>query len=559
MGDEKKTVITPKHAIGITVNGREVRAAFLTLVRGKARIKALESTKLSEPLEHAEPMQAMKAVESLQDLENAFDISESAPVEGDEVTMESELSTEKSAENPNVSLIYSLVDRFQHVKANVAINAPVLTVKYDYLADNVLSQNKDLKKKIKEKIDIWGNEYDEPRGSNYLTIADDKILQIDYEYHPPIIDLIEEVNQFRSGNMNLVLMDTNELALVDLVKEIYKFKDDEITAIIYIEDDFSRVIFLKGKEIYHITPIIHKGSMSKDVLEVIYSKMIFAQDQHFIPEINKILVAGHSSRLKAKYYFRQKFPYAITGYLNSKKIESDLRFKDRGLLFSRYAVPIALAWKALQKPIYGSRDKNFLPEYIVESKRLPKLTLPGYLLLFLIAISAFSFTWLIAKRNTEIRKASQDIRTLQTQIDNNKALTNRVSSFDNEIGDLEKKFELVEKYGDDYEETVDFLTKLNTGIERTGDIWITQFNKTGKKVNISGISRRREKIPRLTELLGSANLKKVTRSTYQGEEVYAFLLEKEINEDKGEKALSFISELLGDKEGNKATNGTAKK
>lgn len=540
-------MITPKHAIGITVNGREVRAAFLTLVRGKARIKALESTKLSEPLEHAEPMQPAKAAESLQDLENAFDISEPAAIEGDEVTMESEISTEKSAENPNVSLIYSLVDRFQHVKANVAINAPVLTVKYDYLADNVLKQNKDLKKKIKEKIDIWGNEYDQPRGSNYLTIADGKILQIDYEYHPPIIDLVEEVNQFRAGNMNLVLMDTNELALVDLVKEIYKFKDDEITAIVYIEDDFSRVIFLKGRDIYHITPIIHKGSMSKDVLEVIYSKMIFAQDQHFIPEINKILVAGHSSRLKAKYYFRQKFPYAITGYLNSKKIESDLRFKDRGLLFSRYAVPIALAWKALQKPIYGSRDKNFLPEYIVESKRLPKLTLPGYVLLCLIAVTAFSFTWLIAKRNTELRKVSQNIRTLQTQIDNNKALTNRVTSYDSEIGDLEKRFELVEKYGDGYEDTLDFLTKLNAALEQTGDIWITQFNKTDKKVNISGVARRRDRIPRLTDLLGGANLKKVTRSSYEGEEVFAFLLEKQIDENKEDKALSFISEFLGGK------------
>lgn len=551
-------MITPKHAIGITVNGREVRAAFLTLVRGKARIKALESTKLTEPLEHAQPMQPANAAESLQDLENAFDISEPTAAEADEVTMESEISTEKSAENPNVSLIYSLVDRFQHVKANIAINAPVLTVKYDYLADNVLRQNKDLKKKIRDKIDIWGNEYDEPRGSNYITIADDKILQIDYEYHPPIIDLIEEVNQFRSGNMNLVLMDTNELALVDLVKEIYKFKDDEITAIVYIEDDFSRVIFLKGRNIYHITPIIHKGSMSKDVLEVIYSKMIFAQDQHFIPEINKILVAGHSSRLKAKYYFRQKFPYAVTGYLNSKKIESDLRFKDRGLLFSRYAVPIALAWKALQKPIYGSRDKNFLPEYIVESKRLPKLTFPGYVLLFLIALSAFSFTWLIAKRNTEIRKASQEVKSLQTQIENNKTLTNRVYSFDSEIGDLEKKFKLVEKYGQGYTETLDFITRLNTAIERTGDIWLTQFNKTGKKVNISAIARRRDKIPRFTDLLGGANLKKVTRSSYEGQEVYAFLLEKEIDQDKQESALSFISELMNNKDESKSSNGAAK-
>ena len=64
-----------KHAIGITINGNEVRAAFLSLVRGKARIKALESTKLDIPLENSK-LNTRNSPESLNDLENAFDIQE---------------------------------------------------------------------------------------------------------------------------------------------------------------------------------------------------------------------------------------------------------------------------------------------------------------------------------------------------------------------------------------------------------------------------------------------------------------------------------------------------
>lgn len=515
-----------KHAIGITINGTEVRAAFLSLVRGKAVIKALESTKLSVPLDQMrKPEQHAPA--SINDLENAFDINESN-FDPAEATPD---DSEPQEQDQNVSQIYALLDKFKDTKANLAINAPILTVRYDYLEKDTL-QSKKQRKKLKEKIEFWRNDDDEMRRSMYVDIADDKVLQVDYEYHPAIIDLMDEVNQFRAGNLNLILMDTNELALVDLVREIYKFEKNEITAIVYIEEDFSRVIFLKGRDIYHITPVVHKGSMSKDVLEVIYSRIIFAQDQQFIPEINKILVAGHSSRLKAKYFFRQKFPYAITGYLNSKKIQSELRFKDRGLLFSRYAVPIALAWKALQKGVYSSKHHNLLPEYIVERQSLPKLAAHGYLLLFLLALTAVSFSFLIAKKKTEIKQIHASIAAIKEQIDNNKSLTDRVSSFDSKIVDIEKKIALADSFSKGYDLPVEFLNLLNGSIRQIGDIWITNLKIQGTTVSLRGMSKRREKIPLLATKLGGANVKKITRSLYRETHVFSFNMDKDLSELK---------------------------
>ncbi|NIV97471.1 hypothetical protein GWN42_32930, partial [candidate division KSB1 bacterium] len=371
---------------------------------------------------------------------------------------------------------------------------------------------------------------------------------------PPIVDAIDEVNQFRAGKMNLVLMDTNELALVDLVKEIYKFEKNEITAIVYIEEDFSRVIFLRGSHIHHITPIIHKGSMSKDVLEVIYSRIIFAQDQYFIPELNKVLVAGHSSKLKAKYYFRQKFPSAVTGYLNSKKIQSRLKFKDRGLLFSRYAIPIALAWKALQKHVVSSKT-NFLPEYLLERQRMPKLAPHGYLLMFLLAITAFSFTWLLVAKNLDIREVTRQTNRIKTQLENNKSLAERVKTFDNQIIDIEKRIALVDSFSQGYNETTKFLDLLNQAVRKTGGIWITHLSKKNDLVQIRGLARRRDRIPTLANSLGGANLKKVTRAEYQNARVFDFRLEKRVDalgEEEPSKNLNFFSLLTGN-------NGTSEK
>ena len=516
-----------KHAIGITINGTEVRAAFLSLVRGKAVIKALESTKLTMPLDHTKKNEPQAAA-SINDLENAFDINEQnfTPEEETEDTAESD------EKDQNVSLIYSLLDKFKDTKANLAINSPILTVKYDYLEKETAKQTRKQKKKLKNKIDFWKNDDDQIRRTIYVDISDEKVLQVDYEYHPAIIDLMDEVNTFRAGKLNLTLMDTNELALTDLVREIYKFEKDEITAIVYIEEDFSRIIFLKGRDIYYITPIVHKGSLSEDVLEVIYSRIIFAQDQHFIPEINKILVAGHSSRLKAKYFFRQKFPYAITGYLNSKKIQSQLRFKDRGLLFSRYAVPIALAWKALQRGVYSSNKTNLLPDYIVERQKLPKLAAHGYLLLFLLALTAASFSFLITQKKVEIRQIQTRIATIKQQIDNNKSLTDRVSSFDSKIIDIEKKIALADTFSKGYDLPVEFLTTLNKSIRETGDIWITDLKISGTKISFSGLARRRDKIPLLATKLGGANVKKITRALYRNTNVFSFNMDRDIKHMK---------------------------
>jgi Tfp pilus assembly protein PilN len=543
-----------KLAIGIAINGNEVRAACLSLVRGKACIMALESTTLASPLENSK--QSEKSQKDVSDeLEKAFNIDDPITKKDEQ----EEADSESSSQENNVSIVYSLIDKFHDYKTNVAINAPVLTVKYDQINTENISKDKNLKKKIREKIDIWGNDEDETRHTNYINISSDKMLKIDYDRHPPILDLIEEVNQFRAGHLNLVLMDTNELALVDLIREIYKLKKQEITAVIYVEQDFSRVIFLKGQTVYHITPIIHQGSMSKEVLDVIYRKIIYAQDQHFIPELNNIFLACHCSKLKARRYFRQKFPYARTGYLSSKKILSRLRFKDRGLLFSRYAIAIALAWKALQKRTVASKNTNFLPEYLIERQKIPKLAFHGYLLLLLLAISAFAFTSMLISKNVQISKVKQKNKIIEAQIESNKTLADKAKYFDAQISSFQRKIALVDSFSQGYDETIQFLDKLNQSIHKTGEVWIAQFNKQGSRVLINGIAKRRENIPTLSNALGGASVKKVTRAEFLGNKVFNFQMERKI--DSGEKAqnsdpISVLRSVAGNvnKRANKASN-----
>ncbi len=244
-----------------------------------------------------------------------------------------------------------------------------------------------------------------------------------------------------------------------------------------------------------------------------------------------------------------------------------MRFKDRGMLFSRYAVPIALAWKALQKNIVKSKS-NLLPEYILESKTIPKLALHGYVLLICMAATAFFFSWALVKKNIELTAVENSLKQTRTQIKNNASLTNRVHSFDDKITSLERRITLVDSFSKGYDETIVFLRRLNEGVGKTNDIWITDLKKNEQSIILVGMALQRNKIPRLVSEIGGANLKNQTRANFNSRDIYAFQIEKRLDKKEENKIFDYLTLFSGkrnkteNEEGNgllQSKNGSAAK
>ncbi len=530
-----------KNAIGISINGNNVKAAFLSIIKGKVFIQGLQSTTLAAPLESTLTNDNDNIEDKIEanisnDLEKAFDIQHQS---NEDLDTSTDLAVSPTKDS-NVSIIYALLDKFKDLNTKVGINAPVLTVKYEIVDTDSVPKNN---KRLMEKIGFGDLNSNGIHSSKYQKINSGKTLRIEYEHHPPVLDLIDDVNQFRRGNLKLEMMDTNELALAFLVAKCYKLRKEYTTAIIYIEPDFSRVIFLSGKQIHHITPIIHKGSISKDVLHAVYSKIIFAQDHHFVPELDKIILASRSAKLKGKTFFKQKFPSAKISYFNSKLIDSQYSFDNKGRLFSQYAIPIAFAWKLLQKKSVLSKLPNLLPDYILERRRLPKLAFHGYILLFLLAITAFTFTYLLVTKNVQISRISKKNKIIEMQIENNKPLADKVKFYDDQIFKLESNIALVDSFSKNYDETYNFLKLLNQGILKARDVWIEDLKIVGRTVEIKGYAKQREIIPILSKALGGANLKKVTRAILHEKNVFYFQLDKNIGVNQNTQNLQLLTGL----------------
>lgn len=539
-----------KNAIGISINGNNVKAAFLSIIKGKVYIQGLQSTTLATPLEGTLTDDNDGIEENIaNDLEKAFEIQHQSD---EDIDTSTDLIV-KSTKDSNISIIYALLDKFRDINTKVCINAPVLTVKYEMVDNDAVPKDN---RRLREKIGFGEGNSNGIHSSKYQRINSEKTLRIEYEHHPPVLDLIDDVNQFRRGNLKLEMMDTNELALAFLVAKCYKLRKEYTTAIIYIEPDFSRVIFLSGSKIHHITPIIHKGSISKDVLHAVYSKIIFAQDHHFVPELDKIILASRSAKLKGKTFFKQKFPSAKISYFNSKLLDSHYNFDNKGRLFSQYAIPIAFAWKLLQKKSVFSKLPNLLPDYILERRKMPKLAIHGYILLFLLAITAFTFTYLLVTKNVQISKISRKSKIIQMQIKNNQPLADKVKFYDDQIFKLEQNIALVDSFSKNYDETYNFMKLLNQGILKAKDIWIEDLKISGRTVEIKGFAKQREIIPILSEALGGANLKRVTRATLHEKRVFNFVLDKNIGIQRDTQNLQLLTGLTNAKQKTKGTDGS---
>ena len=142
-------------------------------------------------------------------------------------------------------------------------------------------------------------------------------------------------------------MDSNEVSLANLARNSYNFYEtNEITVIVQLETEFSRIIFMKGDDLLTVSPIITEG-LSPEINEIIYSKIIYELDNLNISEINNLLLSGKASTSTAKSFFEKEFPKVRVGFIVSQPLAENLSTQFSREDLSDYAIPIALAWKVV--------------------------------------------------------------------------------------------------------------------------------------------------------------------------------------------------------------------
>lgn len=509
-----------KEAVGIAINGREVKIAHLYRDKHRLGVDFLETALLSQDMDYEISKKVEETAQTAlaQSEEDAF--ATKTPYIAD-ATPEKESNLKE-----NVDVIYSLVRKFAGRRVRVAFNAPPYRVTYQDL-DTHLDYDKNVfRGSLKKKIDQWKKGFNELDNVSVIARTDGTLCNVSCEIkQPPIIDILEQLNTFFKGNLVLNLMDPNEISLVNLAKTSYDFHGtNEITVIIEIETEFSRLIFMRGEDLLTVSPIIPEN-YNPDIFDIIYSKIIYELDNLNLTEVNNILLAGKASTNAARNFLEKKFKNVRIGFIVSQPLAENLSTQYSREDLSDYAIPISLAWKAVLQKDSTFIPTNLLPSQIIERQKMLTLNSAGYLILALLGISAFILTWKITAKNIEVRHLRNTNKSLTERIASSEGTVKRVQDLEDQINKLTKRIILSDSLSYGSDRLLSFLELLNQTVANTKSVWIDEIQSTPNGISLKGVALKRKSVPELSEALGVARIRKLTRFEIGSTKAFAFEME----------------------------------
>lgn len=514
-------------AIGLAISGREVRLAILGSEKEQLSILGLDTIFLDSSLEYQFDEENFIDNAPNTDAKDVFGLKDTL----------NENATDKGSQkhgNTNLEILYKFLFRHVAKKTKVALNIPVSMAKYQRLDSTEFKQSEE----SKEKPGGIGAEDGFNSEQHLLKLADGSTINLTHDQYPPFLSIMREVNDFLGKKLYFGLMDTTELALANIARSSQYTQPGKISVIVYIEDEFTRLIFLEGQELLHISSVINENAASPQVLDVISRRLMYEIDEAKIPEIDTILLAGRCSRIRAKSFFTEHFERAEVDFLSSTQAGNlPVEHDKQNERFSEFAVAIALAWKQLEPKNPTFFSLNLIPQELKDQQEILKLDRNGYALLAITGLIAFFITFQIISVRSEVSNIKNKSMSLQQEIDYTKRAVNEVLDIDDERKQLETNLSLADSLAKEHNSFLVFLKKLNASVQRTGDIWVNEISKNGATYSLNGSSSSRLKIPVLADKLGGAVLKKVTREKSDQNQFYHFSMDG-IKAEKGEESAS---------------------
>lgn len=515
-----------KTAVALFVDGLELKYVQLALKGKRVSLREYKAVSLVKRLEELKAAAAEEA---------GFGDIASADVFGGTAPAAAEAGTEGAT---NASVLLSLLGEIPPSKYTLsyAIGEPVVTYQ-EFDTDFGLKGTK-LKKRILQELSATRSAVPAVDAIDTIPKFNGGLLTIIREDGLGIHELVTELKPFLNNRIpNLSIIDSSDIALMNLVRVSYQFQEDEITVLVYVGHEFTRIIFMQGMEYLHFAPIVSEGYGSANIENTVYSRILLEQDNIALSRIDRILLAGEAHKANLRESLAPQFPGAQVEYIQASELDLSMFEGEVGEAISEFAVPIATAWRTLERKKPGFYDVNLIPASILEGQKVFGLAWHGWLFALGIIASIVFFTLAINKRNVEIRQAGDLLTKRKVEIEDLRALQARIAMLNNEIQKLTVATTLYDSLAPGSDRWSRILHYLSNSLEDLNSLWIYKISKETTPpgaFRVLGRSIYRTRIWRLASLFEKATLTEVKTTEIRGKTVYEFeLLVEKV--DKGDR------------------------
>ncbi len=521
-------------ALGIQIDHDLVRLAHLRWEEGRVVLVGLHQTRLVQRLdveeegdEEAGPPQGAGDILGLAQ-DSPLDLTES---------VEASHGEGEAAPESNSDVLYALLNQFDLKKSNLALSMAETGVFFtDFTHDFGLKGTKLRNRLMEETANEGGADLPLPLRDRhvYFPVAEGRLLSILHEDRLAILDLLDELEPF-VGLVQIKSIEPLEVTLMNLVR-LDRPLDEQVTAIIYVAHDFSRVIFMQNGEYLRFSRPIHEGVESPQTLLTIYSRILFEQDEQQLPDISQVLLAGECRELDAQPFFAEQFADASVGYLGQDSLDVSAVDEEAQTQVSDYAVPIGLAWRTLRPKAATFYPVNFLPRARRRQQNPLELAWHGLTLLAVLLTSVLFLGFKLQDQTEVMDQLKLEISLAEQQIAEHSSYLQLLDDLYAQIGDYERNFALIDTLAKRRVLSSHRLQKIATAFRSTGDVWLERYSTSEGNLEAQvgsdavapqdlfmyGKASKRERIAQIAENLGDGYIQSIVRSEVRGQRIYEF-------------------------------------
>ena len=503
-----------KTAVGLFVDGLELKFVQLSVKGSKVTLRDYKTLALVQKFEEKEAA-AQEAGGGFEEIATGDAFGEAAP------------APEMGAEQQNnASVLLSLLTDLPSAKYTLsyALSEPAVT--YQEFEGNFGLKGSKLKRHVAQELSAMRSTPPSVDSLDFVPTAAGGMLTIIREDGLHVRDLLNEVKPFIGNRIpNIEIIDSADVALLNVVRSSYDVQDEEVSVIAYVGNDFSRLIFMQGKNYLHFAPIISEGYGSSNIENTIYSRILLEQDNVALTRIDRIILCGESHKVNLRESLAPQFSSATVEYLQAPELDLSMFEGVVGEAVSEYAIPIATAWRALLPKHANFLNVNLCPITITEGQKAFKLAWHGWLMAALVVVSIVFFSTSIETRNTEIRRAKDILTRKQAELSDLELLRARQAALQQDINRYAKAASVYDSIAPGSDRWSRILHYLANSVEDLNSMWIYKIEPDAVQagaLKISGKSIYRTRISRMASLFEKALLREVRTTVIRDKIIYDF-------------------------------------
>lgn len=580
-------------ALGLFVDGLSLQAVWLEKYQGQFRLVDAEKIVLqesfdsektekeieSEKIIESAPIDITSEIKKLDALDPDLEMTEKSDEHKDEeaadINPEIEddyFADDEFEEEPhnNFTIIRDLLNRYPNRKLKIAVSIPEPQLYYSHFDSTWGLSGKKLNKKIVEELlkQKSDSEVIKPETMHNLELMDGSLMSIVRQPEIGLLNIIDTLrNNLEIRMPQVSVVESAEVSLVNLVKENYSFSEEETSVIVYVGNEFSRIIFMKGNKLSHISPIISEGieqffpsrEALNELANKIRSRLLLEQDNLSISDVDNIILSGGACREEFDKAFHEWFDENVNiqsvHLLNLENLTGENRIVDD---LPNFAVPLGAAWRAIDLSNNNFYHVDLIPFKIREEQKVLKLGAIGWTLFVLIPLLTFFFTVKIIQFGKTVDNMQNSLKQKQSEL--------------SYLQDLNTKLEIEKKKYNYYVNTFGVLDSLVVGTytwstflkdvtekaEHVGKVWITEISKFGKgRATLKGYAMNRNKIPAFSDSLQNSVLKQVLIQEINNKTVFSFEIEAEVRDRRPDFKKMLVAEAVASEENSESEKSAA--